>query len=351
MVTLKEVAAACGVSPTTVSNILNGKSKASEETAKRVLETVKLMDYHPNYMAKGLRTQRTMNIAIICEDINQFTTPPVIGAVMEQLEKQGYNTLLVNLRLYDRWKDTWFDSDSALWSMLNPALQECRALNVDGIIYIAGHARKIHCIPEDFDIPIVMTYAYAMNKNIPSVVIDDEQGAYEIMDLLLKNGHRRIAILTGREDNIHTQLRIKGITRAMFDHNCAFNPYLVTAGNWNRQRAYRELDKLNIAEAGVTAVFCMNDEMAAGAYDQIEDSGLRVVDNISVTGFDDASISSFFRPALTTTRLPLTEMGSKAAELLCEILSSEDEASGEKGAVYALPCTLVERKSVKNINI
>ncbi len=82
MVTLKEVAAACGVSPTTVSNILNGKSKASEETVRRVLEMVEKIDYRPNYMAKGLRTQRTRTVAIIAEDINQFTTPYIIGAVM-----------------------------------------------------------------------------------------------------------------------------------------------------------------------------------------------------------------------------------------------------------------------------
>lgn len=349
MVTLKDVANACGVSPTTVSNILNGKSKASEETTQRVLETVRRMDYHPNYMAKGLRTQRTKTIGVICEDINQFTTPTIVGAVMAGLEKQGYRVILQNLRLYERWKDTWYDSDSALWSMLNPALQECRAINVDGIIYIAGHARKIHCIPEDFDIPIVMTYAYAMNENIPSVVIDDEQGAYEVMSLLLKNGHRRVAILTGREDNIHTQLRTKGIIRAMYEYNCAFNPYLVVAGNWNREDARYELEKLNIAENGVTAVFCMNDEMAAAAYDVIESSGRKVVDDISVVGFDNADISQYFRPGLTTTELPLVEIGTKAAELLGNILLNEEE-SEVKGEVYSLPCKLIERHSVKNIN-
>ncbi|MBR6406437.1 MAG: LacI family DNA-binding transcriptional regulator [Lachnospiraceae bacterium] len=347
MVTLKEVAAASGVSPATVSNILNGKSKAGEETTRRVLETVEKLGYYPNYMAKGLRTQRTNTVAIIAEDINQFTTPEVIGSIMAGLEAHGYRTVLQNLRLYERWQDTWYDSDNALSSMLNPALQECKAINVDGIIYVAGHARKIHCIPDDLDIPVVMTYAYSTSEHIPSVVIDDEQGAYEVMKYLLEKGHRRIAIITGRGDNIHTQLRMKGVTRAMYEYNCAFNPYLVTEGNWNRADAYPGLERLRIAEQGVTAVFSMNDEMAAAAYDVIEEAGLRVGEDISVVGFDNASIAQYFRPGLTTMELPLRQMGWKAAELLVDILADERRANSE---VHAFPCTFVERKSVKDIS-
>ena len=346
MVTLKEVAAASGVSPATVSNILNGKSKASEETVRRVLDTVNRLGYRPNVVAKSLRTQRSNTIALIAEDINQFTTPAIIGSVMEELERHGYRTVLQNLRLYERWRDTWYDSESALKSMVDPALQECRAINVDGIIYIAGHARKIHCIPDDLEIPVVMTYAYAASDKTPSVVIDDEQGAYEVMKYLLDKGHRRIAIITGRGDNIHTQLRMKGATRALYEYNCAFNPYLVAEGNWNRSDARSVLENLRIAERGVTAVFTMNDEMAAAAYDVIEECGLRVGEDISVIGFDNASIAQFFRPGLTTTELPLHEIGRKAAKLLVEILADESTANSE---VYAFPCTFTERKSVKDI--
>ncbi len=349
MVTLKEVAAACGVSPTTVSNILNGKSKASEETVRRVLEMVEKIDYRPNYMAKGLRTQRTRTVAIIAEDINQFTTPYIIGAVMNGLEQQGYRTILENLRLYERWRDTWYDSESALSSMLHPALQQCQAYHVDGIIYIAGHARKIYSIPEDFDIPVVMTYAYAMSDHIPSVVIDDEQGAYEVMKYLLEKGHRKIAIVTGRGDNIHTQLRIKGVIRAMYEYDCTYNPYLTTEGNWNRIDARNALERLNITDKDVTAVFTMNDEMAAGAYDVFEAAGYKVGKDISIIGFDNMSIAQYFRPGLTTTALPLQEIGAKAAELLGKILSDE-EGTAQNNETYYFPCTFVERASVRDIS-
>ncbi|MBR6322581.1 MAG: LacI family DNA-binding transcriptional regulator [Lachnospiraceae bacterium] len=348
MATLKEIAAACGVSPTTVSNILNGKSKASEETARRVREMVRQMDYQPNYMAKGLRTQRTKTVAIIAEDINQFTTPFIIGAAMSGLEENGYRTILENLRMYERWRDTWYDSDSALQSMVNPALRECRAFNVDGIIYIAGHARKIRCFPDDFDIPVVMTYAYAVSDTIPSVVIDDEEGAYEVMKYLLEKGHRRVAFVTGRSDNIHTQLRMRGAARALYEYNCPYNPYLVVEGNWNRVDGRSALEKLNIAEQGVTAVFAMNDEMAAGAYDVVESYGLKVGEDISVIGFDNAEIAQYYRPGLTTTELPLHQIGRKAAELLVDILDNEESTAAD-GQVYRFPCSFVERQSVKEI--
>ena len=348
MATIKEIAAVCGVSPTTVSNILNGKSKASKETTERVLNMVRQMDYQPNLIAQGLRTQRSRTVAIIAEDINQFTTPAIVGAVMSVLEAHGYRTILENLRLYDRWRDTWFDSESALLSMVNPALQECRALNVEGIVYVAGHARKIRCFPPDFEIPTVMSYAYAVSDTIPSVVIDDEQASYEMMKYLLEKGHRRIAIVTGREDNIHTQLRMRGATRALYDFNCAFNPYLVVEAEWHREDGRAALEKLNIAEHGVTAVFAMNDEMAAGAYDVIESSGLRVGRDISVTGFDNAEIAQYYRPGLTTTALPLSEIGGKAAELLVDMLDNENSTAAD-GSVYRFPCRFTERQSVRDL--
>ncbi|MBQ6551842.1 MAG: LacI family DNA-binding transcriptional regulator [Lachnospiraceae bacterium] len=347
MVTLKDVAAECGVSPTTVSNILNGKSKASEETVRRVLSMVEKMGYQPNYMAQGLRTQRTRTVAIIAEDINQFTTPFIIGAVMNGLEQQGYRTILENLRMYERWRDTWYDSEAALSSILDPALQQCRAYHVDGIIYIAGHARRIHLIPEELDIPVVMTYAYAVSDHIPSVVIDDEQGAYEVMKYLLEKGHRKIAILTGRQDNIHTQLRMKGAMRAMYEYGCMFNPYLTAEGNWNRADARKALERLRITEQDVTAVFTLNDEMASAVYDVYEEAGFKIGEDISIVGFDNAVIAQYFRPGLTTTALPLTEIGAKAAELLVSMLANENGAADNK--TYYFPCTFVERASVKDI--
>ena len=134
MVTLKEIARECNVSPTTVSNILNGKPKVSEETKERVLETVNRLGYRPNYIAQGLRNQKTKMIGIIAEDIAQFTTPEIVEGIMSYCEEKGYRSIVKNLRLYARWSDSWYNKESDYHAILEPAIRELTSIMVDGII-------------------------------------------------------------------------------------------------------------------------------------------------------------------------------------------------------------------------
>ena len=103
MVTLKEIAQRCNVSVTTVSNILNGKPKVSEETKKMVMDVVAELGYQPNYIAQGLRRQKTHTIGIIADDIAEFSTPKMIESIMACCEDKGYRTVVQNLRLFSRW--------------------------------------------------------------------------------------------------------------------------------------------------------------------------------------------------------------------------------------------------------
>lgn len=113
MVTLKEIAQMCGVSLSTVSNILNGKKKASEATRQRVLEIMKQTGYQPNYFAQGMRKRKTKMIGIITEDLKLFSSPPIIEKIMAYCEDNIYRTILVNLRLYDKWENTWFNDEKS----------------------------------------------------------------------------------------------------------------------------------------------------------------------------------------------------------------------------------------------
>ncbi len=212
MVTLKEIARECNVSATTVSNILNGKPKVSEETRIRVLDVVKKRGYQPNYIAQGLRNQKTKTIGIIAEDISQFSTPGMIESIMACCEEKGYRTIVQNLRLYARWKESWYNNEEAYRSVLEPALQELRSIKVDGVIYVVGHARIIHFFPEDFTMPVVLAYAYTNADWIPSVVIEEEKGGYDMMKYLLSMGHREIGIIGGRADK-YTPIKDFGVSR------------------------------------------------------------------------------------------------------------------------------------------
>ena len=102
------------------------------------------------------------------------------------------------------------------------------------MIYVAGHERYVRCFPEDFSIPAVMTYAYEKSEKVPSVVLDDEKGGYEMARYLISMGHRKIGVIGGRADNIHTQKRLVGYQRALFESQVFFDPDLVCYGNWDR---------------------------------------------------------------------------------------------------------------------
>ncbi|HEX2945532.1 MAG TPA: LacI family DNA-binding transcriptional regulator [Clostridia bacterium] len=345
MITLKEIAQMCGVSASTISNILNGKNKVSEATRQRVLEVVKQTGYQPNYFAQGMRKQRTNIIGILTEDLSQFSSPPIIERIIARCEDMNYRTILINMRLYDRWKNTWFHDEKKFRSVLNPAIQELLSIKVDGIMYVAGHARIINCFPDDFKIPAMVVYSYSKSPKFTSVVIDDEKGGYDMTRHLISMGHRRIGVIGGTADNLHTQKRKLGYQKALREYQIPYNPDLIGYGDWERQSGCQEVER--IIKQGVTAIFCMNDTMAAGVYDYLEEHGMKAGVDISVAGYDNKEVSAYLRPALTTNEIPLIEIGTRSAEIMIGSLAEGNE--GSTSGIIKIPCRIIKRNSVRQI--
>ena len=217
MVTLKEIAQHCGVSVTTVSNIVNNSpKKVRDETRKKVMEAIEELGYHPNYFAQGLRRQRTKTIGVITEDLAQFTTPEIVEGIMKYCEEKKYRVLLQNLRLYSRWQDKWYNDETLIHSVLDPAMKELVSIKADGLIYIAGHEREIHLFEEKTDMPLVLAYCCS-DESMTSVEIDDEEGGYQMVSYILAQGYRKLGVISGRADNIHAKRRLLGCQRALFE--------------------------------------------------------------------------------------------------------------------------------------
>lgn len=216
MVTLKELARMCGVSISTVSNIINGKPKVSEETKQRVLDAIKQTGYQPNYFAQGMRKQKTRTIGIIVEELIQFSTPPIVETIMAYCEDNNYRTILLNMRLYDKWQDTWYNDEKKYQSVLQPSIQEMLSIKVDGIIYVAGHCRIVNCFADDFKTPAIIVYAISKSPKFTSVVIDDEKGGYDMTKYLISMGHRKIGVIAGTADNLHTKKTKPGVSEGTF---------------------------------------------------------------------------------------------------------------------------------------
>jgi LacI family transcriptional regulator len=347
LITVKEIAKRCNVSPSTVSNIINGRTNVGEQTRQRVLHCVKETGYQPNYFAQSMRKQSSRVISIITEDLMTFGTNPIVEAIMAHCESSDYRTILMNLRVYRKWGNTWYDKSDKLLTEVRPVIQEALSIKADGIIYVAGHCRYINCFPETLPIPVVISYAISADDRFPSIVIDDEKGGYDIAKYLLSKGHEKIGDIDGAIDNLHTTQRLLGYQKALYEDGILFNPSWVFYGDWKRKSGYHGAKQL--AGSPVTAFFCMNDEMAAGAYDYFFEQGTAIGRDISVIGYDNMDLSDYLRPRLTTNEIRLSEIGKKSAEIMIRTLNKTEEDENIPKTVK-VPCSLIERGSVAAVS-
>ncbi len=337
--TVKELAKLCGVSPGTVSNVLNGKNNVSDATRKKILKIVEETDYHPNYFASSIRKKETQIIGIITEDLNQFTTPPVVDALTERIESKGYHTILMNMRIYSRLKQNEWNRSEKISGFLQPILRELQSIKVDGIVYVGAHDRELTIFPENHTIPTVFTYATPKGDRFISVNIADEDGGYDMTKYLMSMGHTRIGVITGAGNNRHSINRLQGYKKALNEGGIRFDPELIEEGDWTMESGYvagKILDK------GVTAIWAMNDDMAAGVYRVLEERGLKAGKDISVAGFDDRFGNRYLIPSITTDELPLTEMGIKSAEMILKAVRGEQPEQRH----FLIPCKMKKRESV-----
>jgi LacI family transcriptional regulator len=339
LITLKELAAKCGVSIATVSNILNGKANVSDKTKERIMKIIKETGYRPNYMARGLRAIRTRTLGLIVDDLTAFSTPSIIEGIMQYCDDNNYRVIFENLRVYTKFKgDKSLKQDFK--NAVNAAFQEMLSIKVDGIIYVAAHSRIVDYIPKELPVPVVVSYALSSDKKHGSVTIADEDAAYQMTDFLIQKGYKKIAVISGSSGNIHEENRINGYKKALEKNSLSYKSKYIIPANWDRESGYEAAKKLPFNE--IDAVFCFNDAMAAGVYDFLKEMGKAPGKDIGVAGFDNREISAYIDPPLTTMEIPLEEIGRISADLIVKKINGTEEKSEE----ISVPCRLIIRKSI-----
>lgn len=344
MATIRDIALACNVSIATVSNILNDKGKASRETEQLVLKKAKELKYKPNLVARNLRMKNTRTVGILLEDITIFHVPEIVEGITEYCEDAGYNIVFSNLRLYSKYGDTYYENTD-FYGSVQEEIAELMAKQIEGLIYITAHERVLKCIPEDLNIPAVMVYGYTMSKSIPSIVVGDRDGASEAAAEAVRNGHRKIGIITGKENSIHCRLRMEGYLRTLHHEGLADGNLPVFYGQWSREAGYEGAGRL--LQTDVTAILCMSDEIAGGVYDYCHEHSLVPGEDISVIGYDDRKFSDYLYPALTTVKMPLYAMGIKACEILMEMKKGTKEPKTIR--IHEEKPSLITRESVQRL--
>lgn len=342
--TLKEIASMAGVSVATVSYVLNNTAQVSDETRKKVEKIIKETGYRSNILAKSLRRNESFLVGVIVEDITVWHTAYIIDGINEIAEARGYNTILSNLRLLNKI-ESQFEHISNYQKDIDKALDVMIGMQVDGIIYVGMHDRKISHILQNIKKPVVYCYCYTEGEG-SSVRYSNEKTIYQMTQMLIEKGHKEFGVINGLKESEPASLRFDGFKKALKEAGILLKPENITCGNWKYREGREAAKKLLEKSDRPTAIVAMNDDMAVGVCDAAKELGFKIPDDISVTGFDNADIIQYVTPRITTVERPLQEMGHRSMELLFEGIKGTSVGD----ISITLPCTLIEGESVKEFN-
>jgi LacI family transcriptional regulator len=309
MPTLHDVARAAGVSIATVSATINGTAFVSSSLQERVRRAIAEVGYHPDAIARSLKTRTTKTLGLIISDIsNPFFTALVRG-LEDVANAHGYTLILCNT-------DERVEKEQAY-------LQLLRSRRVDGLIMApVGGARDYADLPAMITGPVVF-----IDRRVPApadvVVVDNVRGAAEVTRYLLELGHRRIGVIAGLPRISTSEERLGGYRQALAEVGMQPDPGLLKVGYSRLEGGHEAALDLLALSVRPTAVFATNNLMAIGLMRAVAERGLRCPADISVACFDDFEWASVFHPRLTTVAQPTYEMGKRAAELVLARLAGD----------------------------
>jgi LacI family transcriptional regulator len=310
--TVKDVALEAGVSVMTVSRVINDSANVSPAKKEQVLQAIAKVNYRPHIGARALSGAQTYQLLMMFNNPNVAWMGELIIGMMNKCRRIGYHLLI------EGFED--FEHQEATGAMLST--EEIAGLidssHVDGIILPPPICfdRAVLDAVRALEIPCVRIAGNPAQDINLRVGIDNCAAAYEITDHLISLGHENIAVIKGPDLFVSSALRYEGFSAAMRDHGVEVLESNVVCGHFDVESGIECARDLLRRKNRPTAIFASNDEMAAGVLFAAQEAGIRVPEQLSVAGFDDAHIAQSVWPRLTTIRQPLRAMGEKSVELL-----------------------------------
>lgn len=325
-VTLEEIARAAGVSPSTVSRILNGTVRVSSAKRQAVEQAIAQFRYRPNVLARSLASGRTDTIGVLTQTVASPFYAEWLRAIEDALFEPGLTPVFVSSR----------------WNLEEERsrIEQFIARRVDGIIILHGQLDETRLEEFSRQTPIVVLGRTLEER--PSLVgfpIDNVQGAFDATQHLIAQGHRKIAFIAGPTSHTDALERLVGYRMALEEAGIGFDAIRVEQGDFLETGGVAAMERLFERDVGFTAVFCANDQTAYGARLVLYRRGLRVPEDISLVGFDDVPTSLYTTPPLTTVRQPIYQLGRQAAEAIVGLIRKEPVTSSPA------PLSLVVRET------
>ena len=328
--TIEMVALEAGVSPSTVSRILNGTAVVSEAKKKAVQDAVAKLGFVPNPMARGLAGGRTFSVGVITQAIDSPFYGSALRGIEDEMDPAGYSPLFV----------------SGHWNAEKEArcIDILRSRRVDGIIVLTGRLTDTALRKCAQNVPVVVTGRSLKTPNLFALNFDNFSGGRAATQHLIDLNHQRIAFIAGDPQHPDATPRLLGYKAALEGAGIAFDPALVVQGDYNENSGVLAVTQLLAARQHFTAIFAANDQMAIGAAHGLQRHGLRVPDDVSLVGFDDLPTSLYALPPLTTIHQPAYELGQLAARAMMHLLA------GEKPTLQVPAPRLIVRESCRRLS-
>jgi len=325
--TIRNVAELAGVSHQTVSRVINGYAGVLPETRAKVEAAIEALDYRPNAIARSMAQGQTCMIACVSPNLSDFTNALIVHNAEEQARRRGYLLISTSAATKQEFQDRCEEfighkrADALL--ILDP-FEDNRFEDVE------------------FNIPIV--YIGSKDYNTCSIAVDNFKGIQKALQHLFDLGHREIFHITGPFDERATKRRLNGYLKKRYELGLP-ETIDIFEGDWSATSGYQIMTSL-IEKNRIPTAFCVqNDRMAVGLIHAAREHGLQVPDDISVTGFDDIPLCSYFFPPLTTIQQDLISLGQKSVDLLVKVI--DREITGNQH--FEIDTDLIIRKSTKQL--
>lgn len=335
-ISIKDVAKLAGVSPTTVSRVINNSDHpVSKDTRQAVEVAIQELDFEPNRLARGLIKNKSDIIGVIVHDISDPYFAEILKGIEEVTTEHDY---IVNIY------NTYRDVEKEL-----KAVNTLRAIQADGIVFTGGslldekYKKKMRWYVEQLkkhDVTIVGIATHP--SGIKNIKVGNIVAVQTITDYLFNKGHRKIGYVNGPEILSTTKERYQGYQQSFASHGLNINEQLVIPGNFTFAGGRKAADRIVNRIDEVTAVVCANDETALGLIWELKNQGVSVPEEISVVGIGNIPEAQYSYPPLTTISLPIRKIGLRAGAYLVNRLLGKDELNVDVGTEISL----VERQSV-----
>ncbi|MFO1407398.1 MAG: LacI family DNA-binding transcriptional regulator [Steroidobacteraceae bacterium] len=305
-ITLDMVAREAGVSPSTVSRILNGTARVRESKVRDVEAAIAKFRFSPNPVARSLARGRSMSVGVVTQALASPYYGTALAAIEKRLLRAGYAALFVSG--HGREEDE------------RKCVEHLLSRRVEGIILLTSGRSDAELSHLSGTVPLVVTGRSVAGERLCCLDVDSTSGARLAVEYLLGLGHRRIAMIAGAAGRADAAQRLAGYRAALAAAKVPYDRKLVVPGQYTERGGYAAMDALLTSGASFTAVFAANDQSAVGALLALHRHGRRVPRDVSVVGYDDLPSSAYTIPPLTTIHRSTEEVGEMAAEAIIDLV-------------------------------